>query len=154
MLAKRIGFRFVDCDLLIQQQENRLLRDIIAGEGLDAFLEIEADVNASLNVSQSVISPGGSVCLRERAMLHLKEISYIIYLKISYHDMCRRIGDPVKRGVALRKGRTLRDMYEERAALYEEYADWIIDEEGLSAGEIVDRISERYEAGALQTKDS
>lgn len=136
----------MDCDLLIQKEQKRLLRDIIREDGMDAFLEIEADTNAALAVEDSIIAPGGSVILRDRAMQHLKEISYVVYLKISYRQLRRRIGDPVKRGVAMRPGKTLRDLYEERSVLYEQYADWTIDEKDLMAADIVDLICERMQS--------
>ena len=41
VVAKRLGYEFVDTDLLIQKQENRLLKEIIAQEGNDGFLAIE-----------------------------------------------------------------------------------------------------------------
>ena len=41
ILAKLIGYRFIDTDLVIQQHENRLLKDIINSEGIDGFLEAE-----------------------------------------------------------------------------------------------------------------
>ena len=41
ILAKVIGYRFLDADLLIQQQENALLKDIIEEEGTNGFIEIE-----------------------------------------------------------------------------------------------------------------
>lgn len=146
ILAKRIGCDFVDCDLLIQKREKRLLRDIIREDGLERFLDIEAEVNRSLDVENCIIAPGGSVCLRAEAMEHLKEISTVIYLKITYEEMSRRIGDPVKRGVVLRPNNTLRDMYEERTALYEKYADLVIDEAGMSAVCVVDEIVEQLTA--------
>ena len=143
--AKRLGLDFVDCDLLIQRREGRKLKDIIRTDGLDAFMAIEEEVNSSLDVKDSVISPGGSVVLSEKAMKHLKEISFIIYLKVSYSTMCRRIGDPVKRGVVMRPGLTLSDLYRQREPLYAKYADLVIEERGLYMNEIVDLVVKQYE---------
>ena len=143
--AKQLGLDFVDCDLLIQRREGRKLKDIIRTDGLDAFMAIEEEVNSSLDVKDSVISPGGSVVLSEKAMKHLKEISFIIYLKVSYSTMCRRIGDPVKRGVVMRPGLTLSDLYRQREPLYAKYADLVIEERGLYMNEIVDLVVKQYE---------
>ena len=82
--AKRLGMRFVDTDLLIQEQEGKLLHEIIAEAGEDGFLQIENQVNRNVNVENSVISPGGSVVYCEDAMRHFKEIGTVVYLKVSY----------------------------------------------------------------------
>lgn len=140
LLAKRLGFSFVDVDIVIQEKEGRLLKEIIADEGMDGFLKVEERVNAELDTSLSVIAPGGSVIYGEKAMEHLKEISEVVYLKMSYEEMEKRIGNVVDRGVALKPGFTLRDLYNERVPYYEKYADIVIDEEGKTAGETVDEL--------------
>lgn len=140
LLAKRLGFSFVDVDIVIQEKEGRLLKEIIAEEGMDGFLEVEDRVNAELDVHRSVIAPGGSVIYGARAMEHLKEISEVVYLKMSYEEMERRIGNVVDRGVALKPGMTLLDLYNERVPYYERYADITIDEEGMTPGETVDAL--------------
>ena len=112
VLAKRLGYEFIDTDLLIQKQEQALLREIIAEKGEDGFLVIEDQVNADLEAERSVIAPGGSVVYCENAMKHYKEIGTVVYLQTSYQTIKERIGDPKKRGVVLREGQTLKDLYE------------------------------------------
>ena len=114
VLAKRLGYEFIDTDLLILKQEQTLLREIIAEKGEDGFLVIEDQVNADLEAERSVIAPGGSVVYCENAMKHYKEIGTVVYLQTSYQTIKERIGDPKKRGVVLREGQTLKDLYEER----------------------------------------
>ena len=138
LLAKRLGYSFIDADILIQEKEGRLLKEIIAQEGMDGFLQVETRVNASIEAKRSVIAPGGSVIYGKEAMEHLKEISTVVYLKMSYEELERRVGDVVDRGVALKEGMTLRDLYDERTAYYERYADITIDEEGMTPGQTVD----------------
>ena len=138
LLAKRLGYSFSDADILIQEKEGRLLKEIIAQEGMDGFLQVENRVNASIEAKRSVIAPGGSVIYGKEAMEHLKEISTVVYLKMSYEELERRVGDVVDRGVALKEGMTLRDLYDERTAYYERYADITIDEEGMTPGQTVD----------------
>ncbi|MCI8550940.1 MAG: shikimate kinase [Lachnospiraceae bacterium] len=140
LLAKRIGYGFVDSDLLIQEKEERLLKEIIASEGLSGFLAIEERVNREIHVKKAVIAPGGSVVYGSLAMEHLKEISTVVYLKISYEELERRLGNVVDRGVALKEGMSLLDLYHERIPLYEKYADVIIDETGKSGGQVVDEL--------------
>lgn len=146
LLAKRLGFSFVDVDIVIQEKEGRLLKEIIAEEGMDGFLKVEERVNAELDVKLSVIAPGGSVIYGEEAMSHLKEISEVVYLKMSFEEMEKRIGNVVDRGVALKPGFTLRDLYNERVPYYEKYADIVIDEEGKTPGETVDELRDIIEA--------
>lgn len=131
ILAKQLGLQFVDADLLIQQQEGRLLHEIITQEGVDGFLAIENRVNASINARGAVISTGGSVVYGREAMEHLKRTGTVVYLKLPYHELECRLRNLKDRGVVLRGDQTLRDLYEERTPLYERYADLVIDETGL-----------------------
>ncbi|SEU02687.1 shikimate kinase [Lacrimispora sphenoides] len=140
LLAKRLGYSFVDVDIVIQEQEGCLLKEIIEKEGQDGFLAVENRINACLNVRHSVIAPGGSVIYGKEAMEHLKEISTVVYLKLSYESVEERLGNLVDRGVVLKDGMTLKDLYEERVPYYEKYADITIDENGLDAGKTVDRL--------------
>lgn len=142
VVAKRLGYDFVDTDLLIQKQEKCLLKDIIFEKGNEGFLAIENQVNRDLNVDKSVISPGGSVVYCEEAMLHFKEIGTIIYLQTSYQDIHERIVNAKNRGVVLKEGQTLRDLYEERTKLFEKYADYTVSEEGLTLEETIDEVME------------
>lgn len=123
LLAKKLGYKFIDSDLLIQEREGSLLHDIIAEKGIDGFLRIENDVNCSITDKSAVISTGGSAVYGKEAMEHLKTLGKVVYLNISYETMSARLGDYVHRGVVLREGYTLKDMYDERAVLYEKYAD-------------------------------
>ncbi len=140
LLAKRLGYSFVDVDIVIQEQEGKLLKEIIAERGDDGFLEVENRINRELHVCKSVIAPGGSVIYGKEAMEHLKEISIVVYLKLSYESVKERLGNLVDRGVVLKDGMTLYDLYQERVPYYESYADITIDETGLEAGNIVDQL--------------
>lgn len=147
VVAKRLGMRFVDADLLIQEQEKKLLREIIAEVGEEGFLKIENQVNAEVEAENSVISPGGSVVYCEEAMRHYKEIGTIVYLKASYQTIKRRIRNPKKRGVVLREGQSLRDLYNERVPYFEKYADITICEDGCRIEETIENVInavERY----------
>ncbi len=140
LLAKRLGYSFVDVDIVIQEQEGRLLKEIIAEEGQEGFLQVENRVNAELSVHNSVIAPGGSVIYGTEAMEHLKKISTVVYLKLSYEAVEERLGNLTDRGVVLKDGMTLKDLYEERIPYYEQYADITVDETGIDAGGIVDAL--------------
>ena len=129
ILAKELGYQFIDADLLIQQQEKRLLRDIIEQKGVDGFIQIENQVNASIETEYTVVATGGSVIYGKEAMEHLKKIAVVVYLRLSYEELEKRLGNLKNRGVILREGQSLRDLYHERISLYEMYADLIVDEE-------------------------
>ena len=126
LLAKHLGYRFIDSDLLIQEKTGKLLHELISERGVDGFLAIENEINAAIEAEHTVISTGGSVIFGEQAMQHLRSIGRVIYLKIDYETLCARLGDYVHRGVVVREGDTLLDMYRERAPLYEKYADVIV----------------------------
>lgn len=146
VVAKRLGMKFLDTDLLIQEQENRLLREIIADVGEDGFLKIENQVNRDVNAENAVISPGGSVVYCEEAMQHFKEIGTVVYLKVSYQTIKRRIRSPKKRGVVLREGQTFKDLYHERTKLFEKYADITICEDGCRIEETIENVLEAVES--------
>lgn len=134
LLAKNLGYRFIDTDLAIQEHHGKLLHEIIAERGIEGFLQLENEVCAALEASRTVISTGGSAVYGKEAMAHLKSIGTVIYLKISYETLTARLGDYVHRGVILHEGYTLKDLYRERTALYEAYADHIVDEETCAEG--------------------
>ncbi|MCI5494703.1 MAG: shikimate kinase [Lachnospiraceae bacterium] len=145
VLAKVLGYDFLDSDLVIQQKDGRLLSQIIAEEGTDGFIRIENRINAGLDVKRSVIATGGSVVYGKEAMEHLKSIGTVVYLKLTYQTIENRLGDLKNRGVVLREGQTLADLYRERTSLYEKYADVTIEEDGLSIPETVSKIAAAYE---------
>ena len=130
VLAKVLGYQFLDSDLLIQKQEKRRLSEIIEEEGYKRFKDVENRVNASIEAENTVIATGGSVVYCEEAMEHLKSIGTVVYLKLSLNALSKRLGNLKGRGVLLREGQNLTDLYEERTPLYEKYADIVIDEEG------------------------
>lgn len=145
VVAKRLGYEFVDTDLLIQKQEKRLLKEIIAQEGNDGFLAIENQVNRDLDVENAVIAPGGSVVYCEEAMEHYKKMGTVVYLKVSYETINRRIQNAKSRGVVLKEGQTLKDLYEERVCLFEKYADYTICEDGLTIEETIGNVLKLFE---------
>ena len=130
LLAKRLGYSFVDVDLVIQEKTGKLLKEIIAEEGDDGFLRVEEQANLDLDVEKSVIAPGGSAIYGKEAMEHFKEIGTIVYLKLSYEDLAKRLGNLKGRGVVLKEGQTLKDLYDERSKLYEQYSEITVDESG------------------------
>ncbi len=142
ILAKILGYKFIDTDLLVQESEHRLLHEIISSEGVDGFIEIENRVNSRINTEKSVIATGGSVVYGREAMKNLSENGTVVYLSLDYRKLKYRLGNIKNRGVVIRKGQRLIDLYNERTPLYEKYADIIIDENGCGIEKTVSRIIE------------
>ena len=142
ILAKVLGYSFLDADLLIQ---GKLLREIIEEKGTDGFIEVENRVNASIRADRAIIATGGSVVYGKEAMEHLKEIGRVVYLKVSYAILEKRLADIKGRGVVLKKGQTLETLFEERSKLYEQYADIEVSEEGLDVEQTVEKLVEALE---------
>lgn len=145
ILAKVLGYSFLDADLLIQEQEGKLLREIIEEKGTDGFIEVENRVNASIRADRAIIATGGSVVYGKEAMEHLKEIGRVVYLKVSYTILEKRLADIKGRGVVLKKRQTLETLFEERSKLYEQYADIEVSEEGLDVEQTVEKLVEALE---------
>lgn len=140
LLAKSMLYSFVDTDLLIQNTCGKSLCDIIDENGTDAFLKTENDVICANNFDRCVIATGGSAVYGEEAMAKLKADGTVIYLNLPLKEIERRLGDIHTRGVAMKNGTTVAELYSERKALYEKYADITLDCEGLTAEQCVDKI--------------
>ena len=140
VLAKALGYDFIDSDLVIQSETGQRLFEIIEEKGIDGFLEVENQVNAKIQTNHSVIATGGSAVYGEDAMAHLKSIGTVVYIQVDYESLEKRLGNLLKRGVAIRKGDTLLDLYNERVPLYEKFADITVDEQDKSIREVVEEI--------------
>lgn len=143
VLAKNLGYRFTDSDLVIQEKEGKLLHELISKLGTDGFLALEDRINASLEADKTVIATGGSAVYGENAMEHMKELGCVIYLKLPYEALKERLGDLNKRGVVMNQGQDLKTILDERTPLYERYADIMIDCKDKQIREIVTEITER-----------
>ena len=141
-LSRKIGYGYVDSDSVIVAREGRRLAEIIAELGNEGFLDIEAKVNSELCANRCVIATGGSVVYREHAMEKLSMLGTIVYLQLSYEEIEARLGDLQARGVVLKKGYTLKDLYEERVPLYEKYADITVKLDGQTIMQSVDAVAE------------
>ena len=136
-ISEILGYGYIDSDSVIVAREGKRLNEIIEEVGREAFLDIEAKVNSELCADRCVIATGGSVIYRDSAMQKLKEMGTVVYLKHPFEIIKNRLGDLKKRGVALKEGFTLKDLYEERTPLYEKYADVIVE---MPNGSIADSV--------------
>lgn len=146
LLAKAMGFTFIDTDLVIQQETGELLQHIIDERGLDAFCIAEERAICSVNAQRCVIATGGSAVYSRTAMLHLKESGTVYYLSLPTDEVKRRLYNIKSRGIAMRPTDTIEDVFARRRALYEEYADITIDCLGKTIEETVSEIADYHRA--------
>ena len=137
ILAKTLGMNFIDTDLVIQEKTSRLLQNIINDDGINNFLEIEESSILSLKVKNTVIATGGSVVFCNKAIKYLKLDGIVVYLKVRFEEIVKRLDDITTRGVVLANGQNLKDMYNQRSPLYEKYSDITIDCSKKSVEEII-----------------
>ncbi len=143
LLAKYTGYKFIDSDLLIQQTAGRKLFEILRDKGDEYFRQLENQVNASIDTDHTVIATGGSVIYGAEAMAHLKSIGTVVYLDVSLEEIKHRINNLSTRGIVMKPGKTLDDLYAERVPLYQKYADLTIECTGPSLSLCVEQLAER-----------
>ena len=146
ILAKSLGFDFVDTDLVICKREGKRLQEIIDTEGLEKFLEIEQQVGEEISPVNSVVATGGSMILSDEAMKNLKKNGIVVYVEVPLEILKKRITNMKTRGIAFKKGETLEDIFRVRTPLYEKYADITITaDENTVPEDCVNQIVERIE---------
>ena len=143
VLAKTLGMKFVDTDLLIQEVQNCKLQEIIDERGMQEFLRIEEKVLSEIEAENSIISTGGSAVYSDKAMKHLGSIGDVVYIKLSLDEIERRLNNIKTRGIAMKPGETLADLYNMRVPLYEKYADITIETEGMGIEESIEVLIEK-----------
>ena len=142
VLAKTMNKGFVDTDILIQQAESRTLQEIIDQEGNDYFHHVEERVLLDFDGEDYVVATGGSVIYFDRAMDKFKEKGVVVYIKVTLDTILERLNNIRSRGVTLEKGQTIADLYEQRIPLYQKHADVVIEADGLSVEEVVEKMIE------------
>ena len=140
LLAKHLGYSFLDTDIFIQATEGKTLQQLIQKHGISDFCELEQDYILSISLSCHVIATGGSVVYGNAAMKHLKADSVVIHLELSLDRLQKRLNDLDARGVAIAPGRDLSDLYAERHPLYLKYADQTVETDTLTPDIVVKRI--------------
>ena len=137
LLAKTLGYAFLDTDLLIQERQGVLLQQLVDDLGVERFLDLESEELRGLHCRKTVLAPGGSAVCRVSAAEHLKSLGKIVYLRLSAEALSQRLHNMGSRGIAMKPGETLDDILALRAPLYEAYADLVVDVEGQTLEETV-----------------
>lgn len=140
LLAKTLGYAFLDTDLVIQEREGRLLQDLVDELGVEAFLDREAAAIGSVDCDRTVIATGGSVVCRDRAMEHLRTLGRIVYLQLPLEELERRLHNISTRGIAMAPGETLAHIYDYRSPLYRKYADLTVEVDRQTLEETVEQV--------------
>lgn len=145
ILAKTLGMKFIDTDIVIQEKTGRPLQAIIDEDGIETFLEIEEKTLLSLNCHNAIIATGGSVVYSKQAMEHLKSDGMTVYLEISFDEMIRRLKNITTRGIVLVPGQSLRDLYNQRVPLYENYSDLRVDCSRTGFEDVIDKLIDKIQ---------
>ena len=153
LLAKALGFHFLDTDLKLQQREGALLQDILNIQGTQAFLNLEQETICAVWCENPVISPGGSCVCRERAMAHLKNLGRVVYLRLPLQELEARLHNISTRGIAMEPGQTLGHLYDYRTPLYRRWADVTVDCAGQTLEETVAAVLCAYRSLANSERD-
>jgi shikimate kinase len=132
LLAKRLGYHFVDTDLILQTRQLGRLQEIIAREGMERFKELEADTLCSLEVSHSVVATGGSAVYSARAMDRLRALGKLVFIDIPLEELLTRVHDMDTRGLVIGPGESYQQLYLERQPLYAKYAEVTIPGGGMT----------------------
>ena len=140
VLAKALGMKFLDVDLLIQEREGALLQTLIDQRGVERFLDLERDAICSLDCRGTVVAPGGSCVCREESIAHMRELGTVAYLQLPLEDVAARIHNQASRGIALSPGQTLADVYQYRAPLYQRCAHITVPIRGQSLMSTVEAV--------------
>lgn len=147
VLAKKLGMRFVDTDLLLQEGQEMLLSELIEKRGVDGFIAAENELLAGLQCEHHIIATGGSAVYSEQGMENLKGLGHVVFIDIGVDELHKRLHqDLLDRGVVVRQGNTIEDLYHERLPLYRSYADVTVQTDGLSTREAVEKILEALRA--------
>lgn len=140
LLAKRLGWSFIDTDLVIQVGESEKLQDILDSKGMDIFCALEEHYVLTVRCKNHVIATGGSVIYGTKAMEHLKSMGTVIHLDLLPRSLEERLKNLSTRGVVMAKGQNIENLYAQRHPLYSRYADMTIECNDLSMDEIVNQI--------------
>ncbi|MDC7223636.1 MAG: shikimate kinase [Spirochaetales bacterium] len=141
ILAKNLGFGFLDSDILIQINQQKTLQEIIDEKGHLNLRSVEEGEILKINLERCIISTGGSAVYSEKAMEHLKGISHVVFLDVTLENLEKRIGNFSTRGIAKEENQTFSELFEERNRLYRKYADLTVDANQLGQDQLAGEIA-------------
>jgi shikimate kinase len=141
MLAERLDYRFLDLDVLIKEKTGRGHAEILEKDGRDALVNLENRLTLELNLTKTVLSPGGSIIYSPKAMDKLRQETSVIYLELPLEEIQKRLGENLyTRGIIGLKEIGLAKLYQERAPLHYQFAHHIINCSDLTEQEVLKTI--------------
>jgi len=143
-LARALKYSFIDLDEYIQEKEHRTLQQIIDTEGEEALLRLEKQRLYEIDLKHVVIAPGGSIIYSPELMKYIKQHSVLVYIDETYKRIEKRLNNALTRGIVGLKGKTLREIYEERRPLYAGYADITVAPKGRAQKQVIEEILNHY----------
>ena len=143
LLAKRLGYNFVDTDLILQSKQKCRLQDIISTQGLDNFKSLEEEVICNLATTHSVVATGGSVVYSAPAMKRLQQLGQLVFIDIPLAELLNRVNDMDTRGLVIGPGESYEELYNERLPLYKRYAELTVDGKSLTVESVAAAIEQQ-----------
>ena len=142
-LARRLGLQFVDSDDEIETRTGVDIPYIFEREGEAGFREREAEIIDHLTLADGlVLATGGGAVLDARSRERLRTRGHVVYLRTSVEQQLARtrrstdrplLNNPDPRG-------TLARLFEMRAPLYQEVAEFVVDTDGRKVKTVVQEI--------------
>jgi shikimate kinase len=146
-LAKRLKYKFIDIDKLIENKEAASINSIFKNKGENYFRKIESEITLQeLKKNNSVISLGGGAFLNRSVRTSAKKTSVTFWLDVHMDQLVKRLNKSQKRPLLYKKNisDTIKKIYLGRKKIYNE-ADYRIKCSFLKSNEIVDKILQLYE---------
>ncbi|MGB2375225.1 MAG: shikimate kinase [Porticoccaceae bacterium] len=140
LLAKTLGLDFLDTDISIQVKHNQTLQQIADQDGYLVLRDYEEQILLTEDIESKVVSTGGSAVYSELGMRRLKTSAVVVFLDVSLEQLEMRVTDFASRGIARRPDQSFADLFVERHALYQQYADISIDCSDLSIDEALQSV--------------
>jgi shikimate kinase len=147
VLAKKLNWKFVELDLLIEQKAGKSIPDIFQEDGEIAFRELEIEVTKEISQKERmIIACGGGIVLNQLNIDRLRQKSVIVYLTASPEVIFKRILRSGTERPLLKtsdKALEIRDLVKLREPFYERAADIKINTSKLNVDVVSDRIITR-----------
>ncbi len=147
LLAERLGWQWVDADVVIEQRAGKSIARIFAEDGEPAFRDLEAEVMAELcGRTHFVLAAGGGAPLRPETRTRMRKAGHVVWLTASPETIHSRMtGDATTaaRRPSLTKKNALDEivhLLEQRTPIYRETAHVTVDTEGKSPEQIAREI--------------
>lgn len=141
IVAKKLGFKFVDSDNLIEAKAEKSIKNIFEEDGEESFRLMESEIIESITEDNIVLSTGGGAVISESNRNHMKNLGLVVTLTAKVDDIVSRVVRNDER--PLLKGEDLKelvtDKLNKRKAFYDE-ADLTVDTSLASAVESADFI--------------